>query len=928
MANQSPEQISRDHIDQILIQSGWIIQDKKSIHLGVGLGIAIREYNTDVGPADYVLFVDRKPLGIVEAKRKEEGHRLTTVEDQSKEYAQAKLKYLNNDPLPYIYESTGEVTRFTNYRDPKPRSRPLFAFHRPETLRDWEKNPKQLRERLLMLPALLKEGLRDCQILAINQLEESFKESKPRALIQMATGSGKTFTSITFIYRLLKFAKAKRILFLVDTKNLGEQAEQEFMSYLPKDDNRKFTELYAVHRLKSGFVLSDNQVYISTIQRLYSILRGKELEDSSEDENPNEKWTPNEPVFVEYNQTILPEFFDFVVIDECHRSIYNLWKQVLEYFDAFQIGLTATPDNRTYGYFNQNVVSDYGFEKAVADGVLVPYNVFTIETQITKNGAQIQKESFFKEYIEKRERLTRKKFWEQLDEDLEYSAKKLDTEIINPSQIRTIIKSFKKHLPQMFPDRYDVENEFEVPKTLIFAKTDSHADDIIQIVREEFGEENRFCKKITYKADEDPKSTLSQFRNDYYPRIAVTVDMIATGTDVKPLECLLFMRDIKSRNYFEQMKGRGTRTLSLEDLRKVSPSAKFTKDHFVIVDAVGVTKSLKTDSRPLEKKPSVTLKNLLGAISVGVQDEDLFSTIANRLIRLDKQLTEKEKTQFFEKSNGNTIQQVVQKLLDVYNPDTLDELRKKIERDFQKISFEESEIKFKNEHNMLIQQTADIFTGELIQFIEAARKTHFQYIDEVNLDRVLKESWEVDTKATAEVLVHDFQVWLEVHKTEILALQIFYNQPYRRRELTYTMLKEILDILKSEKPDLAPIQVWKAYEHLETVYGNPKTDLMALISLIRKITGLDRSLTSYDKIVDKNFQDWVFKKQAGSLKFNKEQMFWLQMIKDYIISSYHVEKEDFDLDPFNKVGGLGKFWRLFGDETESILEELNEVLVA
>ncbi len=223
----------------------------------------------------------------------------------------------------------------------------------------------------------------------------------------------------------------------------------------------------------------------------------------------------------------------------------------------------------------------------------------------------------------------------------------------------------------MFPDRYDARNEFEVPKALIFAKTDSHADDIIQIVREEFGEENRFCKKITYKADEDPKSTLSQFRNDYYPRIAVTVDMIATGTDVKPLECLLFMRDIKSRNYFEQMKGRGTRTLSLDDLRKVSPSAKFAKDHFVIVDAVGVTKSLKTDRRPLEKKPGVTLKDLLGAISVGVQDEDLFSTIANRLIRLDKQLTEKEKTQFLERSKGNTIPQVARKLCGMYITRTL-----------------------------------------------------------------------------------------------------------------------------------------------------------------------------------------------------------------------------------------------------------------
>ncbi len=325
--------------------------------------------------------------------------------------------------------------------------------------------------------------------------------------------------------------------------------EQEFNAYLPNDDNRKFTELYGVHRLKSSFIPTDNQVYISTIQRLYSVLKGTELEDTAEEDNPNEKWQPKEVPPIEYNAKLPISFFDFVVIDECHRSIYNLWKQVLEYFDSFLIGLTATPDNRTFGFFNQNVVSDYGFEKAVIDGVLVPFNVFTIETEITKNGAEIK----FGEYIDKRERLTRRKFWEQLDEDVAYSARRLDDDIVNPSQIRTIIRSFRDNLTGMFPGRHNDDGTFEVPKTLIFAKTDSHADDIINIVREEFAEENKFCKKITYKAEEDPKSVLAQFRNDYNPRIAVTVDMIATGTDVKPLECLLFMRDVKSRNYFEQI---------------------------------------------------------------------------------------------------------------------------------------------------------------------------------------------------------------------------------------------------------------------------------------------------------------------------------------------------------------------------------------
>ena len=377
MLNQNPEQIARDEIDKQLLACGWKIQSKTQVNLAAGLGVAVREYLTDVGPADYVLFVDKKPVGVIEAKRTELGGSLSGVEDQAQDYAMAKLKHLDNEPLPYVYISTGDITKFTNYKDPKPRSREVFTFHRPETIQKWEKAEKSLRSGLLDIPHLLTDNLRDCQIDAVTNLEQSFKNYRPKALVQMATGSGKTFTAITAVYRLLKFAKAKRILFLVDTKNLGEQAEQEFMSYMPNDSNSKFTELYPVIRLKNSFIPDDNQVYISTIQRMYSILKGTELDESAEEANPYEAFQPKEPLPVVYSERVPIEFFDFIVIDECHRSIYNLWRQVLDYFDAFQIGLTATPDNRTFSYFNGNIVSDYGYEKAVVDGVLVPYNVFT-----------------------------------------------------------------------------------------------------------------------------------------------------------------------------------------------------------------------------------------------------------------------------------------------------------------------------------------------------------------------------------------------------------------------------------------------------------------------------------------------------------------------------------------------------------------------
>ena len=937
--NQNPEQLARDKIDAMLQASGWIVQAKKDLNLIAGLGVAVREYQTDVGPADYVLFVDRKPVGVIEAKREEEGVHLTVHEEQSEGYASAKLKYCNNEKLPFVYESTGEVTRFTDFRDPKPRSRPVFTFHRPETFAEWLKQDKSLRARLNDIPALPEEGLRDCQVKAINNLEDSFKHYHSKALIQMATGSGKTYTAITFIYRLLKYAKAKRILFLVDTKNLGEQAEQEFMAFVPNDDNRKFTELYAVTRLKSSFIPTDNQVYISTIQRMYSILKGTELDESAEELNPNEsRWLSGqrEPQPVAYNEKVPIEFFDFIVIDECHRSIYNLWKQVLDYFDAFQVGLTATPDNRTFGYFNQNLVSDYGYEKAVVDGVLVPYNVFTVETKITKEGSRIA----LGEKVDKRERLTRRKFWESVDEDIEYSGKQLDRDIVNPSTIRTIVRAIKENVPAMFPDRWSSpspggegrgEAVFEIPKTLIFAKTDSHAEDIIEIVREEFSEGNSFCKKVTYKSEEDPKTVLSNFRNDYYPRIAVTVDMIATGTDIRPLEILVFMRDVKSRSYYEQMKGRGTRTCSLEDLKaKGTPSAKFTKDHFVIIDAIGVESSQKTDSRPLEKKPGLSLKDLLQNVIMGNTDDEILSSLANRLIRLDKQINETEKSTFTEHAGGASIHHVVQQLLSAHDPDNLKNAETIIRKDLQGQAPVVIEAAIQQEKQRIADEATKVFHNpELRNYILEVRKKYDQIIDGINIDEITNIGWVKDQEAAAELTISNFTAWIEANKDEITALQIFYGQPYRRRELTFKMIKELYDKIRLEQPLLDPINVWRSYEKLKEVNASPKNELIALVSLVRKVSGIDKTLTPYDSAVDKNFKDWLFKQNAGQHnKFTEEQMQWLRMIKDYVAGSFHMSKEDFELDPFNKNGGLGKMWQLFGEKTDEIIEELNEVLAA
>ena len=935
--NQNPEQIARDKIDQMLIESGWLVQSKDKVNLSAGIGVALRETNTESGSADYILFVHSKAVGVIEAKAEDLGYKLLQVEEQSVRYSKDAIKigkFMLESEKPFVYESTGTVTRFTDYRDPKPRGRNVFWFHKPETIAEWIKKGPSLRERLLSMPALDPTGLRPAQIVAVENLETSFKNNRPKALIQMATGAGKTFTAATFVYRLLKHVDAKRILFVVDTKNLGEQAEQEFMTFQPNDDNRKFTELYNVQRLTSSYIASDSQVCISTIQRLYSILKGEELDESAELENPEESsWmqqqmSKKKAVPVDYTPKVPIEQFDFIVIDECHRSIYNLWKQVLDYFDASLIGLTATPDKRTFGFFNENVVSQYTYEESVTDGVNVPYDVYTIETEISQKGDTIKAGWF----IDRRDKLTRAKRWQQEDEDTEYKRNDLDKKVVNPSQIRNIIREYKRALKtEIYPNRFDKDGEYEVPKTLVFAKTDSHADDIIKIIREEFDEGNDFCKKVTYKADEDPKSVLNRFRNSYHPRIAVTVDMIATGTDVKPLEVLLFMRDVKSVNYFEQMKGRGTRTINNDTFQKVSRTAK-SKTHFVIVDAIGATKSKKTDSRPLERKPTVPMKDLLGAISMGIADEDLFLSLSNRLIRLEKQITENEKDGVLKFSGGKNLKQITKELITAFDQDEIDN-RAQLEID--KISLEDRtpaliEEAKKTAQSELVMQAASTFNGELNNYLDNVRREHEQIIDSRNLDTVTKSEWDTTSIDKATAIVKDFNEYLELHKDEIKALSIFYNQPYNRREITFKMIKDVFDKLVLEQPLLAPDYVWNAYAALEDVKSDqPKDELTALVSLIRRACGIDSELKAFDKTIDENFKKWIFKQNAGQHnRFTNEQMDWLRMIKDHVVSSYHIELDDLDYTPFDSQGGKGKMFKLFGNEMNEIINELNEVLAA
>ncbi|MCL4459779.1 MAG: DEAD/DEAH box helicase family protein [Chloroflexi bacterium] len=915
-----PEEKARQRIDQLLMAAGWVVQDLHELNLGASLGVAVREFPLESGSADYLLFVNRRAVGVVEAKS--EGTTLSGVAEQSEKYLAgfpANLPHVMK-PLPFAYESTGMETFFWDLRDPDPRSRRVFTFHRPETLGEWSSQDDTLRARLRKMPPLIIDGLRDCQIQAIQNLEESFTDARPRALIQMASGGGKTYAAVSFIYRLIKFADARRVLFLVDRSNLGRQTRKEFQQYVTPDDGRKFTELYNVQHLTSNTLDPVSRVCITTIQRLYSMLKGEPEFEAELEEQSLFALAPEEEKSKEvgYNPQIPIETFDFIVTDECHRSIYHLWRQVLEYFDAFIIGLTATPSKQTLGFFDQNLVMEYSHERAVADGVNVGYEVYRIQTQITEEGSKVEAGY----YVDRRDKLTRETRWELLNDDIEYTASQLDRDVVAPDQIRTVIRTLKDKLfTEIFPGRR------EAPKTLIFAKDDSHAEDIVHIVREEFGKGNEFCKKITYKTTgEKAEDLIASFRNSYNPRIAVTVDMISTGTDIRPLECLLFMRDVKSRVYFEQMKGRGTRTISPTDFNAVTPDAD-CKTRFVIVDAIGVCENDKTDSRPLERQPSVPFDKLIMSVAMGDRDEDTLSSLAGRLASLDRQITDANRKEIEQAAEGKSLKDIVNSLLDALDPD------KKIDKARELFQTEAPTVEQVKEAS---QELAKIACAPFDQpkfrnVIMDIKKRSEQIIDTVSKDEVILAGFDERAKERAQTIIDTFKRFVEENKDELTALQLIYGKPYGQRRLTYQEIKSLAEAIKKPPYHLTPELVWQAYEQLDRAKvkgAGPQKLLTNIISLLRFAVGEADVLEPFPEVVNRRFGSWLAQQEQLGRRFTPEQREWLEMIKQHIATSASISVEDFELVPFCEKGGAVRANRLFEQQLDKLLEELNEVLVA
>jgi type I restriction enzyme, R subunit len=570
---------------------------------------------------------------------------------------------------------------------------------------------------------------------------------------------------------------------------------------------------------------------------------------------------------------------------------------------------------------------EYGHDRAVADGVNVDYHVYRINTEITALGGKIERNY----YIDRRDRKTRARRWEPLDADLIYTPNQLDRAVVAPDQIRTVIRAFKDTLfTDLFPGRKDV------PKTLIFAKDDSHADDIVQIVRKEFGKGNDFAQKITYKTTGvKPEDLIQSFRNSYNPRIAVTIDMIATGTDIKPLEILLFMRSVKSQSFFEQMKGRGTRIISDSDFQSVTAGA--IKTHFVIVDAVGVYERLKVDDPPLDRQPSIPLEKLLEAVAIGKwrRDPDILPTLAARLGRLAARLTPDEAEAIERVSGGQSVRALANGLVRALDPDAqLEQARIN-----SGMVYDPPEPAIKAAAKQLLLEASTPFDNpDLRQALLKAQQRDEQIIDTVSQDTLLASGWDVQAEEQARQAVTSFREFIERNRDEIIALQIIYNRP-AHTQLHFNDLKQLRDAIALPPLGLTTDKLWQAYATLDRSRvrdGNsssPKRPLADLVSLIRYTIMHDNDdtmlLEPHRETVARRFASWLAdQERLRGQPFPDEQRRWLEWIRDIIETSLAIDARDFDNVPFNQHGGSGKAYELFGPDFPCLLDQLNERLAA
>jgi len=908
------EQRARVIIDLQLTEAGWVLQDRKQLNLWAGQGVAVREaiMAKGHGRVDYLLYVDQHVMGVIEAKP--EGTSLSGVEWQSAVYATGlppavQLAATTVDGrIPFVFEASGTETHFTNGYDPDPRARRIFSFPQPKTLartvRDAAEDPEHptWRSKVQVLPELDVTSLRPAQIDAIKGLEKSLADQHhDRSLIQMATGAGKTYTAVTSSYRLLKWGGFHRILFLVDRNNLADQTLAEFQNYRAPDDKRRFTEIYNADKLTSAGALGSTHVVVSTIQRVFSMIKGQVV---SEGDDPQlDSYTPTKPVEVEYSAALPPEAFDLVIVDEAHRSIYGLWRQVLTYFDAHIVGLTATPGKQTFGFFKQNLISEYTYPQSVADGVNVDFDLYKIITEVTQGGSKIEAGTV----VPTVDRRTRKQKLIELEEDLEYTSKQLDRAVTSTSQIRLVLETFRDKLfTEIFPGRSTV------PKTLVFCKDDAHAEEVVTTIREVFSKGNDFAAKITYNA-KDPKKALQSFRTSAAMRVAVTVDMIATGTDVRPLECLLFMRDVRSAQYFEQMKGRGARTMDPSDFQLVTPDAK-AKTRFVIVDAIGVTEHAFIEP-PLNRDKSVSLEKLLGKAATLTLTEAEAATLASRLAALELQLTPAERDEL-DGVAGGPVKSIVRGLVDAVDPDLQAQVKATATDPDKAI------------RDLIMEATKPLASNpDLRTRMLELRQAKDRVIDEVSVDKLVDAHGVVDTDR-ARSIVESWAAYVEEHKDEITAIQVL--QEAKERRISFDDIKELADRIQRPPHSWTPDLLWAAYEAVEgtKVRKSKVHTLTDLVALLRYTMGVDMELVPYAEVVRERYAAWLVQQEQVGVVFDENERWWLDRMAEVIAASAGLTEDALDQMPFSERGGIDGAVSGLGDRVVPLMVELNERLTA
>lgn len=854
----TPEEKARHKIDQWFTDAGWEVINRDEYE-PTSTAVAIREgLLKDNLEADYFLFINGKAVGVLEAKREETDAFSSIVCEQAALYARSvpNIYQTYQKPLPFIFTSNGKELYFCDFREQDHYFKQIMTIPTPHEL----VKKLGINDYFAGLPTLRKKGLRDCQYEAITELEKSFRSGQKRALMVLATGAGKTYTVCLAAYRMLSYTPMRRVLFLVDRNNLGKQAEGEFGTFRLTENGEAFNTIFTVNRLRSSFIPSDSNVIISTIQRLFSFLKGDAIEDN-EDDDENE---PTEEVALPPNPNLPHDYFDMIIVDECHRSIYGNWCKVLEYFDTARlVGLTATPIPETMAFFNNNRIVNYTLEKSIVDGVNVDCRVYRIKTQVTETGGAILEGEKFKEET----RYTGEVKTVSSKETKTYTNKELNRSIINPAQIKLILSTYRDVVyTELFNDPQREPNMDYLPKTLIFALNEAHATNIVQIAKEVFGRtDDRFVQKITYSAG-DSNELIRQFRNDKDFRIAVTCTLVATGTDVKPLEVVMFMRDVESLPLYIQMKGRGVRTIGDEQLRNVTPNA-FSKDCFYLVDAVGVTEHEMTIPTATDESTTkiITLKELLERISHGYFPDEYLKRLAATLARIYNKADDSQRKEFARLSHDD-MKELSARIYDALEKGTLPPF----------ISTNESN----NERKGLVSPLANHADARKYLLILAAGFVNTLMPGE---DTLISKGFSIeDAKNTTEA----FEEFCRENADEIEALRIIYNN--EGEPITYSMLKELEHKLKMANNHLAPKQIWNSYAILspsKVKRSTTKEESDALTNIIQLVRFAFRQIERLDSVVTTSkqyFNLWLGQNQR---EITDKQREVISRIVDYIASN-------------------------------------------